>query len=79
MTTSLSSPELWPKVGDLVGFFSHLPAPRAAPPDRHFFFFSLASLVTGCCFQSEIYRTTSNGGPLGSCIDEERSKLRYLV
>ena len=23
--------------------------------------------------------TTSNGGPLGSCIDEERSKLRYLV
>ena len=24
-------------------------------------------------------QTTSNGGPLGSCIDEERSKLRYLV
>lgn len=23
--------------------------------------------------------TTSNGGPLGSCIDEERSKLRYVV
>ena len=24
-------------------------------------------------------RTTSNGGPLGSCIDEERRELRYLV
>ena len=23
--------------------------------------------------------TTSNGGPLGSCIDEERRELRYLV
>ena len=23
--------------------------------------------------------TTSDGGSLGSCIDEERSKLRYLV
>ena len=23
--------------------------------------------------------TASNGGPLGSCIDEERSKLRYVV
>ncbi len=23
--------------------------------------------------------TTSNGGPLGSCVDEERSKLRYVV
>ena len=29
------------------------------------------------CWQSE--KTTSNGGPLGSCIDEERSELRYLV
>ena len=24
-------------------------------------------------------RTTSNGGPLGSCVDEERRELRYVV
>ena len=29
-----------------------------------------------CYSRSE---TTSNGGPLGSCFDEERSELRYVV
>jgi hypothetical protein len=29
--------------------------------------------------QRKKVETTSNGGPLGSCVDEERSKLRYVV
>jgi hypothetical protein len=29
--------------------------------------------------QSKKPRTTFNGGSLGSCIDEERSKLRYVM
>ena len=48
-----------------------LPAPRT------FFFLYLRSFCVG--FEYERSETTSNGGPLGSCIDEERSELRYVV
>ena len=33
----------------------------------------------GCRCRHTSCMTASNGGPLGSCIDEERSKLRYVV
>ena len=47
---------------------------------------SFRSLMASCgvferfaCERIDESVTTSNGGSLGSCIDEERSKLRYLV
>ena len=51
-------------------------APPSPSPRSNIFLTTLP-----CCLVYEINKklTTSNGGPLGSCIDEERSKLRYVV
>ncbi len=53
----------------------------ASPGASNVLGFVLRSLSV--CFGACVLRlrsdTTSNGGPLGSCIDEERSKLRYVV
>lgn len=44
-----------------------------------FFFYTFATCMILVCAYVETKLTTSDGGSLGSCIDEERSKLRYLV
>ena len=50
-----------------------------SPPSPRTPFFSQNTLkFFSLCDENEKF-TTSNGGPLGSCIDEERSKLRYVV
>ena len=52
------------------------PRVGAASPPRPFRVRVLL-LVWQACANEEY--TTSNGGPLGSCIDEERSELRDVV
>ena len=44
-----------------------------------FLHYSVSNLWLACLLLSQKQSTTSNGGPLGSCIDEERRELRYLV
>ena len=59
-----------------------VPSPRPPPlllPGRFFSFFVPSLSVDRLLIFDTKVITTSNGGPLGSCIDEERSKLRYLV
>ena len=51
---------------------------RYPSPRPGLFFFKTRSVLSLLLHIREI-STTSNGGPLGSCIDEERSKLRYVV
>ena len=54
---------------------ANLVSPR--PRTSTIFFLNPLHLIFGVV--TRVILTTSNGGPLGSCIDEERSKLRYLV
>ena len=56
------------------GWHSHCPASFYSLKDR-FFFIQFTSMNI-CAMQNNI---TFNGGSLGSCIDEERSQLRYVM